>query len=383
MGRVSLPSEIVIWSNLAGDCEQPARAGAGLRLAPNTYVNTWEADTTKVLSNTEMSDLAAAVGTGLLTDEMSEEEIEAAVAKLRYGKVVVLADADIDGSHIECLLLGHFFRHLRPLVERGHIYIGMPPLYRVTERGKHLYLKDEAALADFFRKRSGKIATGGSKALSALAGSAGRVVRVLEQTARAFGFVPGDVSHAIFATDLVTEQGDLFPFAEALMGRREQDGCENVTGEEVSDGVVVISGLEPGGRYFTTVVNQTFYEAAVQAREGVAELIGQKEVAELLKDGGLVIGDQDCGHLLEAAKALEAEARKGISITRLKGLGEMDAEELGETTLDRNTRRLIKVTVSDFDQTGNFVGSMLSQSTVEARRELVRSVELDQEMVDA
>ena len=97
MGRVSLPSEIVIWSNLAGDCEQPARAGAGLRLAPNTYVNTWEADTTKVLSNTEMSDLAAAVGTGLLTDDMSEEEIEAAVAKLRYGKVVVLADADIDG----------------------------------------------------------------------------------------------------------------------------------------------------------------------------------------------------------------------------------------------------------------------------------------------
>lgn len=289
----------------------------------------------------------------------------------------------VHNSHIECLLLGHFLKHLRPLVERGHVYIGMPPLYRVTERGKRTYLRDEVALADFFRKRSGKIATGNSKAMATLAGSAGRVVRVLEQTARAYGFVPGDISHAVFATDRVVEKGDLFPFAEALMERREKDGCENVVGEEVSDGVVVISGLEPGGRYFTTVVNQTFYEAALAARENVAELIGEKEVSELLKEGALVIGEHDRGHLLEAAKALEAEARKGISITRLKGLGEMDPDELGETTLDRSTRRLIKVDVSDFDQTGIFVGNMLSKSTVDARRELVRSVELDQELVDA
>ena len=83
------------------------------------------------------------------------------------------------------------------------------------------------------------------------------------------------------------------------------------------------------------------------------------------------------------AAAIDRSSRRGVSIQRAKGLGEMQAEELGETTLDRSTRRLIRVNVADFDAAGEFVGSMLSSSTVEARREVVRSTRVDREMVDA
>ena len=132
-------------------------------------LNSWEADQAKVFSNAELSDLTCAIGTGLFTDEMAEEEVEAAMAKLRYAKVVIMSDADIDGSHIECLLLGHLFRHQRPLIERGHVYLALPPLYRVTEKGKHAFLKDDRELAAFFRKRA-KAVVGDDKALLALAG---------------------------------------------------------------------------------------------------------------------------------------------------------------------------------------------------------------------
>lgn len=346
-------------------------------------LNSWEADQAKVFSNAELSDLTCAIGTGLFTDEMTEEEIEAAMAKLRYHKVIVMADADIDGSHIECLLMGHLYKHQRPLIERGHLYIALPPLYRVTEKGKHSFLKDDRELAAFFRKRA-KAVVGNDKALLALAGYASQAKAALEAIAGGAGLMPGDVAHAFQALVSYedTRKDWLRAFAERIVELRGTT-CEGVEAQETESGAVVVSGLESSGRFFTTVVDETFYEAVCSAWEAVSDMVGQDELWELSQSSGAIISDNACGDVYRMACEIEKASRKGIAVQRNKGLGEMQAEELGETTLDRATRRLIRVTVDDFDAAGAFVGSMMSKGDVDARREVVRATRLDRDMVDA
>ena len=346
-------------------------------------LNSWEADQAKVFSNAELSDLTCAIGTGLFTDEMTEEEVEAAMAKLRYAKVIIMSDADIDGSHIECLLLGHLFRHQRPLIERGHVYLALPPLYRVTEKGKHAFLKDDRELAAFFRKRA-KAVVGNDKALLALAGYASQAKAALEAIAGGAGLMPGDVAHAFQALVSYedTRKDWLRAFAERIVELRGTT-CEGVEAQETESGAVVVSGLESSGRFFTTVVDETFYEAVCSAWEAVSDMVGQDELWELSQSSGAIISDNACGDVYRMACEIEKASRKGIAVQRNKGLGEMQAEELGETTLDRATRRLIRVTVDDFDAAGAFVGSMMSKGDVDARREVVRATRLDRDMVDA
>jgi DNA gyrase subunit B len=346
-------------------------------------LNSWECDQTKVFSNSELSDLTCAIGTGLFTDQMTPEEIETAMSKLRYDKIVTMADADIDGSHIECLLLGHLFRHARPLIERGHVYIALPPLYRVTEKGKHSFLKDEATLAAFFRKRA-KAVVGDDAALLALAGYASQVKLAVETIAGSAGLMAGDVAHAFQAIVSYedTREDWLRAFAEKIVELRGTT-CEGVDAQETASGAVVVSGLEQSGRFFTTVIDETFYEAVTRAWDALADLITQDHLISLAQSSGAIINDTACGDVYKMACEIEKASRKGVSVQRNKGLGEMQAEDLGETTLDRATRRLIRVVVDDFDAAGEFVGSMLSASTVDARREVVRNVQLDREMVDA
>ena len=222
-------------------------------------LNSWEADQAKVFSNAELSDLTCAIGTGLFTPEMTPEEVDAAMAKLRYHKIIVMADADIDGSHIECLLMGHLYKHQLPLIERGHLYIALPPLYRVTEKSKHTFLKDEAALAAFFRKRA-KAVVGDDKALLALAGYATQAKAAIEACAGSSGLMPGDVAHAFRALVSYedTREDWLRALAEKIVELRGQD-CEGVEAQETESGAVVVSGLEASGRFFTTVIDDTFY----------------------------------------------------------------------------------------------------------------------------
>jgi DNA gyrase subunit B len=346
-------------------------------------VNSWECDQAKVFSNAELSDLTCAIGVGLLTDEMSAEEIDAAMAKLRYAKVVIMSDADIDGAHIQCLLLGHFYRHQRPLVERGHVYIALPPLYRVTEKGKHTFLKDERDLAAFFRRRA-KTTVGEDKALLALAGYATQVKSAIEATAGSSGLMPGDVAHAFRAIVSYEDKREdwLRAFAEKIVELRGED-CEGVEAQETESGAVVVSGLEASGRFFTTVIDETFYEAVTAAWDAVADMVGQDSLIDLAQTAAKTVNEVVCGDVYRMACEIEKASRKGIAVQRNKGLGEMQAEELGETTLDRATRRLIRITVSDFDAAGAFVGSMMSKGDVEARREVVRTVRVDRELVDA
>ena len=340
-----------------------------------------------MFSNAELSDLTCAIGTGLFTPTMTEEEVEAAMAKLRYDKIIIMADADIDGSHIECLLLGHLYKHSLPLIERGHVYIALPPLYRVTEKGKHTFLKDDTAMAAFFRRRA-KGAVGDDPSLAALAGVSTQVRATIEGLAGQIGTSPVDLSHALRAVASYedTREDWLRAFAERIVEIRGEE-CEGVEAHEAGETgeAVVVSGLESGGRYFTTVIDQQFYEAVVNVWNALSEdsCLGQEVLADIATGGVRAVDGESCRDIYSMAAAIDRSSRRGVSIQRNKGLGEMQAEELGETTLDRATRRLIRVTVDDFDAAGAFVGSMMSKGDVEARREVVRATSLDRELVDA
>ena len=343
-------------------------------------LNAWDCDQTKILSNNELSDLSCAIGTGLFTDDMSEEDIDLAVSKLRYNKIVILADADIDGSHIECLLMGFLYRHMLPLIERGHVYIGLPPLYRVTEKGKHTFLKDDAALGDFLRARAVKV-VGDNESLLVLAAKSADIKHAIENIASAHGYTSQDIAHAmraIIAYDSNAEDW-LTEFAKSIKTLREEE-CEGVTLVKHNADTYIVSGLDASYRFFTTIVNTGFYNAVVEAWSQVEALAGNDALIELLN--GAVI-DDEYTTIYDLAAGIEKLIKKGLSVQRNKGLGEMQAEDLGETTLDQATRRLVRVTVDDFTVAGEFLGNMLNVNTVEARREIVRNAILNSEMVDA
>ena len=216
-----------------------------------------------------------------------------------------------------------------------------------------------------------------------MAARATAVVTAFGSVAGSIGASPSDLSHAI---DRLIEVGEVedpvYELASKIAEVREAEGCESVEGAEVSPGVFAVSGLEPSGRYFTTIVSQEFVQAVETAYSQVAALIGEQVTQELAARTGEING-KECRHILDYATVLEAEARKGIAVQRIKGLGEMNDDELGETTLDVNTRRMIQVAVTDFSETGEFVGSMLSKNTVEARQQIVRNSEISRELVDA
>lgn len=322
--------------------------------------------------------------------------LSAVHTKLQSGKVPVY-DLTVDlyhnfqlangvfvhNSHIECLLLGYMFRHCRPLIERGHVYIALPPLFRVTEKGKHTFLKDEAALSAFFKKRA-KAIVGSDPLLLALAGGGMAIASQLEALAGATGLAPSDIAHALRATATYDKEREdwLMAYAERIVEIREAE-CEGVSASEVDSGAIVVSGLEASGRYFTSVIDEAFFYTAAQAWEAVCAVVGSDAAFDLVGRDTIAVGDVACSDLYTAAKEIEKASRKGINVQRNKGLGEMQAEELGETTLDRETRRLIRVTVDDFDTAGEFIGNMMSAGTVEARREVVRSTQIEHALIDA
>ena len=345
-------------------------------------LNTWECDPSRVLSNDELSDLSCAIGTGLFNDAMTEEETQQALTKLRYGKVIILADGDIDGSHIECLLLGHFFKHMRPLLEQGVIHIALPPLYRATENGKHTFYRDEDALASFYRRRAKKFA-GDDNNLIELASVLRQVSLIIERAAENGSGRPRDLSSALKAyLSYDTEREDvIMSFAESLLAVRSESS-EGVIAEVLETGDVVISGVMNGTDFFTDVITADFINTVADIYASIAEILNEEILQDLIFNsrtiGGVIRHD-----IYSMAKALEKVSQAGVNIIRNKGLGEMNASELGETTLDVSSRRLIQISVENFDESGKFINTLLHKSEVESRRRLVYETTVKKTDIDA
>jgi DNA gyrase subunit B len=334
----------------------------------------------KVLSNAEIQAIITAVGTGIA------DEFDA--AKLRYNRIIVMTDADVDGSHIRTLILTFLYRQMPELVERGHVHIAVPPLYRVKVRNQELYIEKESQLEELLAREVIKdidVTDRDGETQKFTEARYGRFVKSLHEfdgwASRLrvdFGAGPANfvIKHRLVETDAAT-LGDLESALAALDGN----------GHEVS----VIEQTEEGARLKvvereTSAASHVVVPAELLVSPVYANL--RKAYARLRELVGPPPFDLALGKKTRRAETYEElreqtldVAKDGISLSRFKGLGEMDAQELADTTMDPANRMLVRVDVEDAAAADRLF-SMLMGDQVEPRREFIEANAKDVRFLD-
>ena len=329
----------------------------------------------KMLSSEQIGTLITALGTGVGRDEFNAD-------KLRYHKIIIMTDADVDGAHIRTLILTFFYRQMPELIERGHIFIAQAPLYKVTRGKSTQYLKDERALEDYLIESL----LDGAVLRTGLEDRAGADLRKVLEDARGFRNVMlslhsrydrAVVEQAAMAGDLTpqTDEAAAKRFATEVARRLDAISEETERGwsGEVRDGGQsleyvfkrTLRGVTHAVMLDASLLNSSearkLHERAESLREifaGPATLIRRGDEASL--SGPLALYD-----------AMNAVGRKGLTLQRYKGLGEMNAEQLWETTLDRDARSLLQVKVKEAAEADDIFVKLMGD-VVEPRREFIQ-----------
>ena len=333
----------------------------------------------RMLASAEVGTLITALGTGIGKDEYNPD-------KLRYHRIILMTDADVDGSHIRTLLLTFFYRQMPELIERGHIYIGLPPLYKIKQGKNELYLKDDAALDAYLAGNAVEGAhlvpatgeppiagTALESLLLAFANARGAIARnahrfdpiVLESL---IDFTPLDAASLAEHTDDVHD-------LEALAAKLNRTGLGKpryvLTMQPATDsrpGALLITRQHMGEELIQVLPLSIFEHGELKPlREAAAVLHG------LVRDGAQIVRGsraQPIASFAEAQGWLLDEAKKGRQIQRFKGLGEMNPEQLWDTTVNPETRRLLQVRIEDA-VAADAIFSTLMGDVVEPRREFI------------
>jgi len=365
-------------------------------------LNVEKARIDKMLRNEEITTLIAALGTGIGAEDFDLE-------KLRYGKVIIMSDADIDGAHIRTLLLTFFFRQMPQIIENGHLYIAQPPLYRIVRRGKKQYVYDDRALQQVLldlgssdavleyklngNKKPKRLENGEFKKLLTVLAALDGLTRIVEQ-------------HGVPFADYLrlrdTEKGAEFPLYRVLHTDGDGNTLERYfySEQEYDHFVLALQkSLEAQGEELE-IVEEEDYSGLARARRAPNTLIPRKfheakEIARLVSEieaHGIPVdcllpppkGDEEAGRfeirsngdavavgsLAQLIPAVKEMGRKGLEIERFKGLGEMNATELAETTLRPEGRTVVQVAVGDAIKADHYF-SVLAGTDVQPRREFI------------
>ena len=357
----------------------------------------------KLLTSNEILTLITALGTGIgkaSGDDYSGKGKSGAddfnIDKLRYHRIIVMTDADVDGAHIRTLLLTFFYRQMPELVERGHIYIAQPPLYKVKAGKEELYLKDAAALDGFLLRIAlrdasvdvGRLPNGAVPATQVLSGETlaelARKHQVAEAViARLSNFMDAEALRAI-ADGVVLKLDTLDEAAECAAALQVALRELNTTGvpAEVNaefdvrtDKPILRISRRHHGNVKSSVITQDFvhgadYAALAEAANTFRGLLG--EGARVMRGEGERQKEEKVGDFREAMRWLIAEAERTTSRQRYKGLGEMNPEQLWETTMDPEVRRLLRVQIEDAIEADK-VFTMLMGDEVEPRRDFIEA----------
>ena len=337
----------------------------------------------KMLSSQEIGNLVMALGTGIGRDEFNIE-------KLRYHKIVIMTDADVDGAHIRTLLLTFFYRQMPELIEGGYLYIAQPPLFKVMRGKSEVYLKDQVALEDYLiqqgiegavlRLSSGEELVGQDLArVVEEARQAKRVLdafpthyprHIMEQAAISGAFEPGHIEADLQAVaDGIANRLDLIAaeYERGWMGRPTQDKgirlsrtLRGVEERRVLDGGVLRSGESRKLGSMSGLLREVYDEKTqLVRRERVQDVFGP----------------------LDLLDAILKEGEKGLTLQRYKGLGEMNPGQLWETTLDPEARTLLQVKVDDVADADDLFTKLMGD-VVEPRREFIQKNALNVENLD-
>ena len=338
----------------------------------------------RMLSSKEVGTLIQALGTGIGRDDFNAD-------KLRYHKIVIMTDADVDGAHIRTLLLTFFYRQMPDLIARGHLFIAQPPLFKVAKGRSEVYLKDQTALDEY-------LVDAGVASL-ALDGAGGRrsgndLAALIDHARRMrtlMGYVPRRYEprmiEALALTGALAPDGDRTAAARdaaAWMGRSDTEAAW--TGEASADGGYHLIRRWRGvsdhhvvdAGFLGSAEARKLHALAAEQAEAYAtpaRLVSIRAAEKTEADDGDDPAADPKGVAVsrpsDLLDAVFAAGRKGLSVARYKGLGEMNAEQLWETTLDPSHRSLLRVEVAQVDA-ANDIFERLMGDVVEPRREFIQ-----------
>ncbi len=335
----------------------------------------------KMLTSAEVGNMVTAFGCGIGRAEFNPD-------KLRYHRIIIMTDADVDGSHIRTLLLTFFFRQMPELIERGHIYIAQPPLYKVKKGKNERYIKHDEELDDYFLQNALEGATLhvnadapplADEALESLAREYRKVLISIKNMSRAYPVVATTAMTRltpIKASDL-SDEAAVTAFAEQL-----QKLLLSIPSDGLPPTVKVERDAETG--LFRPVLEQmthgiperyVFGEIFFRSSEYRTLQEFAEKVDGLLETGAVVKRGERSGEVATFADAFEwlmSEARRGVDLQRYKGLGEMNPDQLWDTTMDPEVRRMLRVTIDDAIAADQMFNTLMGDQ-VEPRREFIES----------
>jgi len=332
----------------------------------------------KMLSHEEIKAIITALGTGIGKDDFD-------AARVRYHRIILMTDADVDGSHIRTLLLTFFFRHMKELIERGHVYIAQPPLYRIKHGKKEQYITDEREFARELMKQATeeqqvKLASGQTLEGAALAKFMVTLLeynQVLERLEKRLG----DPTLAEAALDAELEKKDQFRSKTALAKLGKELEKRKVKWELAYDEehslweLVVKNGLAGEVRVNWELANLAEFKRAQTLRTQLGAL--NKPPFTIVENGNK-IRKESAQELLDY---IVEQGKKALSITRFKGLGEMNPQQLWETTMNADTRTLLQVKLADAVEAERIFSTLMGDN-VEARRLFIEENALDVKNLD-
>ncbi len=367
----------IVEGDSAGGSAKQARNRENQAVLPlrGKILNVERARFDKMLGSAEIGTLITALGTGIGREEFS-------IDKLRYHKIIIMTDADVDGAHIRTLLLTFFYRQMREVVERGHLFIAQPPLYKIKRGASEQYLKDNAAL------ESNLVDVGLEGATLALADGSERggsdLRLIVEEALSIRSMIEG--LHSRYPTNIIEQvaiAGALNPeiistaekaaTAAAYIAKRldaiSEETERNWQGSAAEDGGLIFA------RELRGVKESWHIDGKLIASQDALRL--DKKTAHLQevyarsaklkrKDSEIAIHGP-----LSLLDSVFAAGRKGVSMQRYKGLGEMNPEQLWETTLDPNARSLLRVRVAEVDDADDIFTKLMGDM-VEPRRDFIR-----------